>query len=399
MKLPLFLLATLGASVLQAESPRVFILNPDRLEGLKSRAQAVDFEYASELSGILTSADEILELGKTYSVTATDDLPPSGDIHDYYSLSPYWWPDPSKPDGLPYIRRDGETNPERDRISDRKPVEAMVHEVGILAQAYYFTGEEKYAAWSSTLLRTWFLDKETKMNPNLNHGQVRKGRNTGTAGAIIGTRRFCLLVDSIGLIESSPTWSDEDDKALKAWMAEFLDWLLNSDFGKKELKADNNHGTSYDMQVVSIALYLDDHKTAKHILEKHTKKRIESQIESDGAQPEELRRTKGWNYCVENIKYFFRLAQMATHVEVDLFNYEARDGGDLKAVIDFLRPYTTKENNWPYMQITEWQPERFEVTLQTANVVYDDPEIANALEGIGWEKPTLEAFLHLPTVD
>src|SRR5580704_11674272 len=32
--------------------------------------------------------------------------------NDYFSEGPYWWPDPKNPDG-PYIRKDGQRNPER----------------------------------------------------------------------------------------------------------------------------------------------------------------------------------------------------------------------------------------------------------------------------------------------
>ena len=35
----------------------------------------------------------------------------AGDIHDFYSEGDYWWPDTLNPDG-PYVRRDGETNPD-----------------------------------------------------------------------------------------------------------------------------------------------------------------------------------------------------------------------------------------------------------------------------------------------
>ena len=38
-------------------------------------------------------------------------FPPSGNKNNYASYSRYWWPDPAKADGLPYIRRDGETYP------------------------------------------------------------------------------------------------------------------------------------------------------------------------------------------------------------------------------------------------------------------------------------------------
>ena len=37
--------------------------------------------------------------------------PPSGNKHDYMSMAPYWWPDSTKPDGLPFVRRDGHVYP------------------------------------------------------------------------------------------------------------------------------------------------------------------------------------------------------------------------------------------------------------------------------------------------
>lgn len=36
----------------------------------------------------------------------------TGGPHDYYSNGDYWWPNPDTPDGLPYIQRDGQTNPD-----------------------------------------------------------------------------------------------------------------------------------------------------------------------------------------------------------------------------------------------------------------------------------------------
>ena len=60
---------------------------------------------------------ERAQLGDTYSVTDKTLSPPSGNKHDYMSLAPYWWPNPNTANGLPYIRRDGVVNPERDRAS------------------------------------------------------------------------------------------------------------------------------------------------------------------------------------------------------------------------------------------------------------------------------------------
>jgi hypothetical protein len=36
----------------------------------------------------------------------------SAGIHDYFSQADYSWPDPAKADGLPYVNRDGWSNPD-----------------------------------------------------------------------------------------------------------------------------------------------------------------------------------------------------------------------------------------------------------------------------------------------
>tara|TARA_B110000037_G_scaffold205152_1_gene249790 strand:- start:754 stop:1299 length:546 start_codon:yes stop_codon:yes gene_type:complete len=180
-------------------------------------------------------------------------------------------------------------------------------------------------------------------------------------------------------------------------MGTFTEWLLEHEFGRDERASNNNHGTSYDMQVISLALFANRHDLAKSIINDYTFDRIHTQILPDGSQPEELRRTKGWNYCVENIKYLFRIARMAKHLDIDLYTEREEDEGALKDAIGFLLPYTTKENNWPYQQITEWQPERFSETLHIANAVYQDPNMQEAIDRMGWTTPTLENYINIPS--
>jgi len=105
----------------------------------------------------------------------------TGDKHDYASYSRYWWPDPNKSDGLPYIRRDGETYPnsQSPKESDRPRIGEFGVNTEILGLAYYITGEEKYAQKAAELIRVWFLDSLTYMNPNVNHAQCRLGHNNG----------------------------------------------------------------------------------------------------------------------------------------------------------------------------------------------------------------------------
>ncbi|MEY3492493.1 MAG: hypothetical protein RL309_1621 [Verrucomicrobiota bacterium] len=60
---------------------------------------------------ILKAAEKALTQASV-SLTAFPAKLSEGGVNDFYSNGDYWWPDSTKPNGLPYIRRDGQTNPE-----------------------------------------------------------------------------------------------------------------------------------------------------------------------------------------------------------------------------------------------------------------------------------------------
>src|SRR6266404_5069758 len=75
-----------------------------------------------------------------------------GRTNDFYSNGDYWWPDPSKPDGLPYLQRDGESNPQN--FSEHRRCVAQLRDaVAALGAAYKLTGEDRYAAKAAERLR------------------------------------------------------------------------------------------------------------------------------------------------------------------------------------------------------------------------------------------------------
>src|SRR5205809_6157090 len=204
-------------------APRVFLLDATQLRLMRQRIHDGDKTIAGAWAKLERDAQEALSEGP-FSVVNKERTPPSGDKHDYMSQAPYFWPDPKKLDGLPYIRRDGERNPEINKITDHRTLDEMESATRTLSLAYYFTGDERYAAKGAQLLRAWFLDPATRMNPNLQYAQFIPGVNTGRGIGLIETRGLADGVDAIGLLAGSKAWTSADQRGLEEWYAKFLQW-------------------------------------------------------------------------------------------------------------------------------------------------------------------------------
>ena len=342
-----FLAATalaLGAAA--AELPAVYSYSAVKLTAARERLNAGDRALKPALERLSADADEALRV-KPMSVTDKPRTPPSGDKHDYLSQAPYWWPDPSKPDGLPYIRRDGDRNPEVDRGTDRPAIGRLQGAVNTLALAYFFTRHEPYAEHAAKLVRTWFIDPATRMNPHLEFGQYVPGINRGRGIGIIETARLGTLCDSVALLKGSKAWTEADDRGFRDWLGGYFEWLTTSKHGKEEAAEENNHGTWYDAQTAHFALVLGKRDFAKKMLTEGLKKRLEPQIEPDGSQPRELARTKSLGYSTMNLAAMFTNARLAEHVGVDWWSHKSTDGRSLRGALDYLAPYVDPAKSWP----------------------------------------------------
>src|SRR5258706_4407334 len=292
-----------------ATAPRVFLLDSKALHAAKQRLRDGDTNLAPAMAELEREARASLKAGP-FSVVNKKAMPPGGDKHDYMSQASYFWPNPATSNSLTYVRRDGERNPDAYRDSDRTGIGQMADAVETLALAYYFKGDETYAVKAADLIRAWFLDPATRMNPNFNYGQAIPGVNSGRAAGLIESRMFTRVVDAIGLLAGSKAWTEADQRGLQEWFSKFLDWMRDSPIGRAENAAKNNHGTYYDIQTVSFALFLGRKELATEILKTARQKRIAAQIEPDGSQPLELARTKAWSYSVANLGGLMSLATL-----------------------------------------------------------------------------------------
>jgi hypothetical protein len=315
--------------------------------------------------------------------------PPSGDKHDYMSQAPYWWPDPAKPDGRPYIRRDGERNPEINRITDHDNLGRVTSAVATLGLAYFMTGRSDYATHAARLVRVWFLDPATRMNPHLKFGQGIPGINEGRGIGIIETRGLPEMLDGVRLMTGSPAWTATDDAALQTWMRAYLQWLRESTHGQEEARNGNNHETWYDVQVAGLAIYTGQRDVTRQTLE-GSRQRVARQIQPDGRQPRELERTRSWDYSIFNLEAFFDLATLGQQTGVDLWNYKSDDGRSLRQALDFLASYVTSGQKWPDAQITEFRASALHELLRRAAVAWNDPKYRELAAKAGGGTPRID---------
>ncbi|MBJ6108795.1 alginate lyase family protein [Hymenobacter sp. BT523] len=331
----------MSAPVLAAATaaPAAFILlDPAAMAAYKMAYKAGHQPEAARVQELLREANAALKRGP-YTIANKPQTPPSGDKHDYISQAPYWWPDPTKPDGKPYIQKDGLRNPESEAMKDSETLSKLCADVQKLGLAYYFAGNEDYARQATRLLQVFFLDPATRMNPNLNFGQGIPGINNGRNFGIIETRHLVNIPEALALLNGSPSVDAATVGGVKAWFTDFTTWLTTSPVALPEGAAKNNHGTFYDTQVVDFALFTGNTALAKTTLQRQTWPRVAVQFQPDGAQPLELARTRPWNYTSMNMQGWARLALLAPHVGLDLWHYATPDGRGLRPAVEWFRPY------------------------------------------------------------
>ena len=326
--------------------PNTFITKRENLNANLKKIRQNNSFLCQAKKELLNAANKIINKKEVYSVTFKSQFPPSNSKNDFYSLSRYAWPDPESKNGLPYITIDGKINPEIKEIPDSYMLGNLSSDVYILGLAYFFTENEKYSRWVKKIIDVFFINEKTKMNPSFKYSHIVKGKNVSSS--TIGSMVFLKLIDGIQLIKPSKNWTAGDHKDLGNWFKRFLEWLINSEQGKKNSVAPNNIGTYYTDQIAAYALFTNQPILARNILNFQGKERIETQIDAQGKMPLELNRATPWEYVKYNLTAFDYMVQIGNTINVDLLDYQNSKGGSIRKAFDWLLPFATGQKKWTY---------------------------------------------------
>jgi hypothetical protein len=311
---------------------------------------------SAEIGSLAAQSSAVLAI-PIVTVTDKQIAPPSGDPHDYVSFARYYWPDPTKTDGLPYVSRDGQHNREQVARGDRLRIGAFCETVERLAAAWHLHRDEAAALRAGEWLRAWFIATATRMNPHLEYAQVRLGRNEnrGNPAGMLDSRGFANVVDALRMLDDSPALTATEKEAVREWFTAFLDWFTTARIALEERAAKNNHGSWYFAQAIPLARYTGREDLARELCAE-AQALLARQIQPDGSQPEEIRRVDGLGYSRFNLEALALVARHSAALGVDLWNHTAPNGASLRRAVDFLRPYNTAPETWPHSQNEKLPP-------------------------------------------
>ena len=359
------------------------VLDEEVLRTQRDRLSAGDPPVSTVCEMLRTAAEDHLTRDLP-SVLDKSTVAPSGDPHDYWHPAPYWWPNPSTPDGLPYIQRDGVRIPGTElggpgsERYDRTALQHVLDGVFILGLAGYLLDESAYHRHAARMLEVWFLDPATRMNPHLRYAQVRRGHDgdEGQATGVIEFSDIHHVLDAVRLLERSGRFTRGDELGL--WFTDYRQWLHTSPQGRKERAAPNNHGTWYDVQDLAISAYLGD---LPHVLEvvRRSEERLHEQFDRQGSQPEEATRTTSLHYHTYNLQGFLVLCHMAERVGVDLWQARVGDRRPIEGALRLLLRHRRKP--WPLPQTQPFDHDRLLVLAHHARAGY--PELVSDLPARG----------------
>jgi hypothetical protein len=322
-----------GAALSPQLAPGAFAPLPDPLH-------IADLERAR----VVAAADRFLQRAPA-TITSARATRSAGGPHDFFSEGDYWWPDPKNPAG-PYIRRDGESNPDN-FAGHRRALIRLSLEMPALTAAWRLTGDQRYAAHARRHLQAWFVDPETRMNPSLTYAQAIHGVSPGRGTGIIDTIHLVEVARAIEVLHRGGALPEGELAPVRGWFAEYTRWMTTHPNGIEERDATNNHGTCWVMQVAAFASLTGDAVALDMIRTRFKTVLVPTQMAADGSFPQELARTKPYGYSLFNLDAMATIAKIISTPSDNLWTFELSDGRGMRRALAFMAPFIEDKSRWP----------------------------------------------------
>lgn len=324
--------------------PKTFMFDGQQLVAAKELAESRNKLLQSAIKDLCQRSDLLLEM-KNPTVTDKKNYPDLAKTNDYVSLAKYWWPS-SNPGGIPYVRKDGEVNPEcYSENYDSKRLETFCDAVIFLAITSFLSDEKKYADKAISLINTWIVDPATRQNPHFRFSQIVPAVDDVRCWGLIEARRLVYVCDALKILNYLNLIDDQTYRICRHWFWELSQWLEKSEVGRKAIKLKNNIGFWVDLERVVFAKFAGKEKLAEDIIRNSTIPRISEQIELDGRLPAELSRERPYDYVIFTLLAMAGLSKVGESEDVKLTEFSDAEGRSFQNAFDWLNT-ATKTNNF-----------------------------------------------------
>jgi len=357
-----------------------------------SISPVVEREVQELEQGLVEKATLLLEQTPT-PITMFISERSEGGLHDFYSEGDYWWENPEDPDG-PYIRKDGLSNP-YNFLEHRIAMRNLNEWVSTLVAAYKITNDKKFANQALEHLHAFFINEETLMNPSLLYAQAIKGRHTGRGIGIIDTIHLIEVAKSIMNLEAMGYLTEQQYAGYQSWFDQYATWMNTHQYGLDEKDHGNNHSTWWAAQIAAFSV-IAERDDLRQVARSQFKKLISNQMSNEGTFPEELSRTKPYNYTLFNLEGYAVLCEMASNNK-DLWYYEGSQGSIEKAFVNMI-PFIADKSKWtlpPDVTHFDEIPIR-SIGLLLAGLAYDSSELLDTWKSLDPTKRSEEVKRNFP---
>lgn len=176
-------------------------------------------EIYPELQRLVNEAESMKNLAPI-TVTAHQSDRSAGGLHDFYSEGDYWWPNPYEPNE-PHIRSNGISN--RDNFNAHRETMMRFSQIaGILATAFQLTREKTFIEQLKPHMLSWFVDIDTKMDPESLYWQAIKALSTSRAIGIIDIVDLIDVARALKLMKQEHLFNENEYSQISSCFTDYL---------------------------------------------------------------------------------------------------------------------------------------------------------------------------------
>jgi hypothetical protein len=287
--------------------------------------------------------------------TVTADRPKGIDLdpHEYYSESPFYWPDAANPAGS-YLRRNGQMNPAL-FAANRAALDAMCDAVFTLGTAAYLLDDARYASRAARIVQTWFILPRTRMEPNMQHAGTIPGSKGGAAsvpgGGVSEGRPLIRAIQGMEFLAKTEAWDPKDEAATRKWFEEYLHWLTPADAAPANRRGGGDNSIWRAALEAAAATFAEDAAAQRRVFDSY-RGRAFPRPPRAGGRGAAILPAPVLAASLEARATICRIAQLHG---VDLWSLPARNDGMIATPIDSLEASLADPKQWSKEQAAGFQ--------------------------------------------